>query len=105
MGGWPAGKPTALRPVMDRRDLFLAEANRYELRKPPAFSDDSHGSVARVHELDGRFDDLPKYDLYIQIRSDCDDSLEKRVHPVPGSKYRLQPDLQLRQQVVKAEIR
>src|SRR5580700_5412445 len=34
VGDERAEEPTALRPVMDRRDLFLAEANRYELRKP-----------------------------------------------------------------------
>ena len=72
---------------------------------PAAFADDSHRPVARIDELDGRLDYLAQHHLDVEVGTDRDDRFEERVHPVPGGNDRLQPDLQLGEQVIELETR
>jgi hypothetical protein len=89
--------------VVDPPDLLLGEPDRDELREPAALPDHAHRAVLRVHERHRRLDDAPQYHLDVEVRADGDDGVEQSVHPVPGGHDRLQPDLQLRQQLVQAQ--
>ncbi len=95
----------SLGPVVDLRDLVGAEPDRDELDQLLPFADHAEGAVPGIHQLYGRLDDPAQHRLQVEPRADRDDRLEQSVHPVPGREHRLEPHLQLRQQVVEPELR
>ena len=89
---------------MNLLDLLLVQANRDELGQRAAFADDPERAVPGIDERDRGLDDLPQHDLELEVAADRDDRLEQRVHPVPRVDHSRKPDLQLRQQVVEAQL-
>ena len=59
-------------------------------------------AVAGPDQGDRGLDDLPEHHLEVEVGADGDDRLEQRVDAVPGGQHRLQPGLQLGQQLVEA---
>ena len=104
-----AEQAAAFRPVIDRRDLVLAQAHRDELGQPqfPAFlaADDTERAVGRVDQADRGLDDPPQGRLQVQAGPDRHDRLKQTAHPVPGRQHRLQPALQLGEQLIKLQVR
>src|SRR5690348_6897405 len=93
------------RPVMDRGDLRLVQADRDELGQPAALADDAERAVAGGHQFDGGLDDLPQYHLEFELAADRDHGFEEGMRAVPGVEDRLQPRLQLHQKVVEPQVR
>ena len=93
-----------LRPVVDRGDLRLGQANRDELGQPAVVADHAERAVARLDQRHRGLDDLAEHDLQVQVATDRDDGLQQDVDPVAGGQHRLEPGLQLGEQVVKAEL-
>ncbi len=87
------------------RDLLLAQAHRYELGEPAAFSDDPQRAVPGVDERDRGLDDLPEHDLQLDIAAHRDDRLQQRMHAIARLDDRRQPDLKLGQQIIEAQLR
>ena len=104
-----AEQAAALGPVVDPRDLVLAQADRDELGQPqfPAVvvTDDAERAVGRVHQADRGLDDPPEGGFQVQPGADGHHRLEQPAHPVPGCQHRLQPALQLGQQLVELQVR
>jgi hypothetical protein len=93
-------------PASDgRNDLGLGQADRDELGQPAVVADDAERPVAGVHQPGRGLDDLAQHHLEVELAADRDNRLEQRVHPVPGGQHRLQPGLQLGEQVVEAQLR
>ena len=105
VGDQLAEQAAAFRPVMDPGDLRLIQANRDELGQPAALADDAQRAVTSRHQLDRRLDDMPEHDLEFQMTADGDHGLQQRVRPVPGVEDRLQPQLQLYEEVVEPQVR
>ena len=102
VGDQLAEQAAALRPVMDRCDLLLVQANRDELGHLAAFSDDPERPVPGIDEGDCGLDDLPQDDLQFEVAADRHDGLQQRAHAIARLNRSCQPDLQLGQQVIKA---
>ena len=104
-----AEQAAALGPVVDPGDLVLAQADRDELGQPPfpavIVADDAERAVGRVDQADRGLDDPPEGGLQVQAGADGDDRLEQAAHPVPGRQHRLQPTLQLGEQLVELQVR
>src|SRR6476659_8455726 len=104
-----AEQAAAFGPVMDPRDLALAQADRDELGQPqfPAVlvADDAECAVGGVHQADRGLDDPPEGGLQVQAGPDGDDRLEQTAQPVPGRQHRLQPVLQFGEQLVELQMR
>ena len=49
--------------------------------------------------------DLPQHGLELQLAAHRDDGLQQGLGPVPGVDHRLQPRLQLGQQVIEPQLR
>ena len=103
-----AEQAAALGPVVDPGDLVLAQADRDELGQPPfpavIVADDAERAVGRVHEADRGLDDPPEGGLQVQAGADGHDRLEQAAHPVPGRQHRLQPALQLGEELVELQV-
>jgi len=95
----------ALGPVMNPGDRGFVQADRNELGQPAALADDAERAVPGGYQVDRRLDDLPEHDLELQMTADGDHGFEQGVRPVPGVEDRLQPALQLRQQLVEPQVR
>ena len=95
----------ALRPVMDPGDLVLTEASGHESAQPPTLADDPERPVPGVHQGDRSLHDLPERGLQVQLAAHRDDGLQQRMVPVPRVDHRLQPPLELSQQVIEPQLR
>ena len=93
-----------LRPVVDLGDLLLVQADGDELGQPAVVADHAQRAVAGVDQRDGGLDDPAQHDLQVQVAADGDHRLQQGVHPVPGGQDRLEPDLQLVQQLVEPQL-
>jgi hypothetical protein len=100
-----AKQAPSYRPVVDPPYLIVAQAHRDELGQLPVGPDDTQRPVGRVHQLDRGLRDPPQRRLQVQARADRDDSLKQPPHPVPGGEHRLQPCLQLSEQLIQAKLR
>jgi hypothetical protein len=94
---------------MDPVDLALAQPDRDELGQPPLaavlVADDAECAVGRVDQAHRSLDDPPEGGLQVQAGADRHDRLEQAAHPVPGRQHRLQPALQLGEQLVELQVR
>ena len=68
-------------------------------------ADDAERAVGRVDQADRGLDDPPESGLQVQAGADRHDRLEQAAHPVPGRQHRLQPALQLGEQLVELQVR
>ena len=100
-----AEQAASLGPVVDPRDLVLAQADRDELGQPLVLTDDAQRPVGRVDEPDRGLHDAPQGGFQVQARADGDDRFEQAAHPVPGRQHGLQPPLQLGQELVQLQLR
>ena len=91
--------------MVDPADLLLGQAHRDELGEPPVVADHAERPVGRVHQPDRGLDDPRQRRLQVQARADRDDRLQQAAHPVPGGQHRLQPGLQLGEQLVQLQGR
>ena len=98
-------QPAPFRPVVDLADAGLVQAHRHEFGQPLPFADHAQGAVLRVHQPDGRLDDPLQRALQVQARADRDDRFQQAMHPVAGRQDRLQPRLQLQEQLVHLKLR
>ena len=89
---------------MNPLDLFFVEAHRDELGQPAAFADDPERAVLGIDERDRGLDDLPQDGLEVEVAADRDDRFEQRMHPIARLDRGRKPDLQLGQQVIKAQL-
>ena len=89
---------------MDRRDLVVRQADRHEFDQAPAFANDAERPVTGPDQRDRGLDDLLEYHLQVEVGADRDDRFQQRVHPVPGGQHRLQPGLELGEQIVEAQL-
>ena len=96
---------TALRPVVDQGDLLLIEPGGHEAGEPPALADDPQRSVPGVHQGDRSLHDPPERGLEFQLAAHRDDGFQQGVGPVPRVYHRLQPPLELSQQVIEPQLR
>ena len=100
-----AEQATALRPVVDPGYLGLVQPGRDETGQPPALADDAQRAVPGIDQGDRGLDDVPEHGFQVQLRADGDHGLQQGVRPVPGVDHRLQPRLQLVQQVIDPQLR
>ena len=83
----------------------LGQADRDELDQPAVLADDAERAVAGPDQGDGGFHDLLEHHLQVEIGADGDDGFQQRVDPVPGGQHRLQPGLELGEQIVEPQLR
>src|SRR5204862_5037881 len=96
-----AEQPAAFGPMINRGNLRLVQADGDELDQPAFLADDAERPVAGGDQFDRCLDDLPEHHLEFQVTADGDDGFEQRVCPVPGVQDRLQPQLQLYEEVIE----
>ncbi len=105
VGDQRAEQAPAFRPVMDRRDFAVGQADRDELDQAPVVADDPERAVTGPDQRDRGLDDLLEHHLQVKVGADRDDRFEQRVDPVPGSQHGLQPRLELGEEIVQAQLR
>ena len=90
--------------MMNRGNLRLVQADREELAQAAPLTDDAERTVPGGDQFYRRLDDLPEHHLELQVAADGDDGFEQSVRPVPGVKYRLQPQLQFHKEVIEPQM-
>ena len=70
-----------------------------------AFADDAQRAVPGGDQFDRGLDDLPEHDLEFEVAADRDHGFEEGMRPVPGVEDRLQPKLQLDEEVIEPQVR
>jgi hypothetical protein len=91
--------------VVDAGDLLLGQADRDELGERPALTDYPERAVGGIDQFDGGLHDPPQRRLQVKARADRHDRLKQAAHLISAVEHRLQPALQLGQQLIEPELR
>ncbi len=91
--------------VADLGPEAVADADGEELGELPVVADDAQGSVLRVHQDDGGFDDAPQNLRKVELPADGHHGFKEPVEPVPGAAHLVDADLELFEQFVQPEPR
>ena len=90
--------------MIDNGDLRLVQADGNESGQPAVVPDHAECAVTGLDQRHRGRDDLAEHDLQVQVAADGDDGLQQRMDPVAGRQHRLEPGLQLGQQLIEPEL-
>ena len=90
--------------MVDRGDLRFVQADGNEFGQPAVVANHAERAVARLGQRHRGLDDLAEHDLQVQVAADGDDGLQQDMDPVAGGQHRLEPGLQLGEQLIEPEL-
>src|SRR5262245_4565191 len=89
----------------DALDLLVGETDREEPGDLVVLTDAAHRGVPRIDERSGGLDDPVEYRLELQASSDGQNSLKQTLNPIPRRPDRIDPSLELVEQIVQTQMR